>query len=708
MTTPWKRIGGLPVIKEEEVDRYRWTTDQIFDGLPKEYNVQDKVYMITGGNAGLGEEAARALAAKGATVIIAARRQSAVEEAMDRTKRQYPEAKLHYIGLDLADLGSVRQCARDFKATGLPLHGLICNAGLMLVPYGHTKQGYELHFGVNHLGHFLLIQLLIGAIKASGPHARVVLVSSVAHRFSPILFDDLNFGDGSKYDPWVAYAQSKTANILCASALNDMYTHKGVEVFSVDPGAVVNGIKALGGEKGALERGWMNEAGELHPGLKTVPQGAATQIYALVSPELAGHGGAYIKDCHVESPLHEQGQDSTVREMLGQPYWLQSTTAKVTLGLVTAEAVLVCILEGMVIHFHLSLVSECILNQQVTGVSVSDLIYHALFMASQAFQVYLCIDALRMRNTSQLYGFVLFGLLVVVYAGIQIQQHFILESIGCGSTQFWSPQLAMEWPGGPSQIIGYYEHFMRPFEYTIIAIIPLCFILLSFQIFRLHKSFAWDNYRSFSADVRIRDALIVLSIFLTLLKLDLFFVFAYAFQLIPSLDLGYANDYVEIILVFIFAAAGVTLGFWCVLKENKYGLGTFLALSVGAVAYLFYKLAVVASPPKEFAYDPYQFTRRFLIFTIVIAILLILLTIIAGYFVFRNMLKNIKVFSQANFQHRTGAEVAQNIDLGIDDDAHYDTELGMRAPGGGAYHVEHSQVPLTAAPAGTHEKWMIE
>jgi NAD(P)-dependent dehydrogenase (short-subunit alcohol dehydrogenase family) len=233
MSTKWKNIG-VPQSKEEEPERYRWTADKVLEQLP--YDVRGKVYMVTGGHSGIGFENTKAFAAKGATVIIASRRKTAVEEAMHRVKSQHPDAHMLYIPLDLSDMESVRECARQVKATGLPLHGLICNAAAQISPFGYTKQGYETQFGTNHVGNFLLIELLVSHLSNSGPNTRVAIVSSGAHRISPVRFDDLDFQGGKVYDNWASYGQSKSANILCARALNEAYASQGVEVVSLHPG----------------------------------------------------------------------------------------------------------------------------------------------------------------------------------------------------------------------------------------------------------------------------------------------------------------------------------------------------------------------------------------------------------------------------------------------------------------------------------------
>ncbi|KAI8071381.1 hypothetical protein BC940DRAFT_294323 [Gongronella butleri] len=316
------------------------------------------------------------------------------------------------------------------------------------------------------------------------------------------------------------------------------------------------------------------------------------------------------------------GSDSRLADIL------HNRDFALTLGLVSVECVLICILEGMVVMNHLGLVSNCNMATNVTGqgVSESDLIYHSLFIISQVFQVILCVDALVQRNTAQLLTLLTFGLLVVGYGGIQLQQHIILEEAGCGDAA-WAP-VDPRWfgPNGRQDALDYFGHHMRPIEYAIIALIPAFFLVLAFFGWRLRKQFAWDNYRNFSADLKIKTALVNSSLLITFLKLDYFFVFSFAAQLIPSQKLQYDASTTEAILVFILGALGLTISLVAVYKEYKYVLPVMFVLGCASVVYFIYRLARICVPHPP-GMDPYQFTRSFLIFTTVITIVLLLLTL---------------------------------------------------------------------------------
>lgn len=183
----------------------KWTAEEMGDQ-------SGKVAIVTGANSGIGFEAAKLLANKGAEVVLACRSRERGEAAVDRIRKQESNAKVSFMPLDLADLDQVRELAGAFSKSNDRLDLLVNNAGVMMCPAGKTKQGFETQLGINHLGHFALTGLLFDLL-ASTPKSRVVTISSQMHRPGQVEFDDLHF-DERAYDETAAYAQSKLANLL--------------------------------------------------------------------------------------------------------------------------------------------------------------------------------------------------------------------------------------------------------------------------------------------------------------------------------------------------------------------------------------------------------------------------------------------------------------------------------------------------------------
>jgi NAD(P)-dependent dehydrogenase (short-subunit alcohol dehydrogenase family) len=228
--------------------------------------------------------------------------------AMEEVLAAVPGADLDLRPLDLADLASVRRFADGFLEDHERLDVLIANAGIMACPYGTTVDGFELQLGTNHLGHFLLITRLLPALLATG-HARVVLLSSAGHRFGDVDLDDPGF-EHQDYDAWVAYGRAKTANVLCAVGLDQRYRDQGVRAFAVHPGGIQT---ELGRHLTADTLQVLMDrlaAAPTETVWKSVPQGAATSVYAATSPDLEGQGGVYLEDCHIA----EVTEDPDARE----------------------------------------------------------------------------------------------------------------------------------------------------------------------------------------------------------------------------------------------------------------------------------------------------------------------------------------------------------------------------------------------------------
>ncbi|MEV6874529.1 SDR family NAD(P)-dependent oxidoreductase [Amycolatopsis sp. NPDC051128] len=282
---------------------HRTTAAEVLHGT----DLTGRLALVTGGYSGLGAETTRALAAAGADVIVPARRPGEARAALLDTAE--------VAELDLGDLGSVRRFAERFLASGRGLDILIGNAGIMAYPETRVGPGWEAHFAVNHLGHHALVNLLWPALRPGG---RVVTVSSAGHQLSGIRWDDVHFERG--YDRWLAYAQAKTANALFAVHLDALGRDSGVRAFSVHPGAIFTPLLRHLTRAEMVERGWVDEDGHLaDPAFKTPEQGAATQVWAATSPQLAGLGGVYCEDCDVAEPTESSAMVDGVREHAVDP-----------------------------------------------------------------------------------------------------------------------------------------------------------------------------------------------------------------------------------------------------------------------------------------------------------------------------------------------------------------------------------------------------
>ncbi|KIY22797.1 MULTISPECIES: oxidoreductase [Mesobacillus] len=249
-------------------------------------NLSGKIAVITGANSGIGFEAAKYFSAKGAFVILAVRNESKGQIALESILRENPNAKVNIMKLDLADLKSVRNFAKSFMEKFEFLNLLVNNAGVMIPPYGKTKDGFELQFGSNHLGHFALTGLLLPLLKNT-PGSRVVTLSSIAHRGAKLDFDNL---DGSKgYKAMKFYGQSKLANLLFAKELDNRFKQHEIESISVacHPGLSNTNLFHFGkGETPAFIKGLMKFI------TQPAEKGSLPTIYAATEDSLKG--GEYI------------------------------------------------------------------------------------------------------------------------------------------------------------------------------------------------------------------------------------------------------------------------------------------------------------------------------------------------------------------------------------------------------------------------------
>jgi NAD(P)-dependent dehydrogenase (short-subunit alcohol dehydrogenase family) len=274
------------------------TTEDVLSGV----NLQGKRILVTGVSAGLGVETARSLAAHGARVVGAARDLAKSETATAQVRKDAAArgGSFELVALDLASLESVRACADRMLAKGERFDVVIANAGVMATPFGHTADGFETQFGTNHLGHFVLVNRIAPLMGAG---SRLINLSSSGHRFSNVDLDDPNF-ERTPYEPFVAYGRSKTANILFAVAFDRRHQDRGVRAAAVHPGGIQTELGRHmdpGHVKAMIDQ--MNkqlaEEGKGTFQWKTIPQGAATSVWAGVAASADEIGGRYCENCHV-------------------------------------------------------------------------------------------------------------------------------------------------------------------------------------------------------------------------------------------------------------------------------------------------------------------------------------------------------------------------------------------------------------------------
>ncbi|MCK8646990.1 SDR family NAD(P)-dependent oxidoreductase [Mycobacterium colombiense] len=278
----------------------RPTALQVVDGI----DLSGKTCVVTGASSGLGRESARAFAAAGARVILAARNREALSEAVQWIAAEIPGARTSTVQLDLTALSSVRAAASAIGELTTVVHILMNNAGVMFTPFGRTSDGFELQIGTNHFGHFELTRLLVPQLAAAGG-ARVVNLSSGGHVMGDVDFDDPNW-ERREYDKFVAYGAAKTANILHAVEADRRLSDFGIRCYAVHPGTVATSLARYMSRDdfSRLRKLAAENSPEPSDGFLdfVAPEhGAATQVWAAVSPDLAGRGGLYLQDCVVHA-----------------------------------------------------------------------------------------------------------------------------------------------------------------------------------------------------------------------------------------------------------------------------------------------------------------------------------------------------------------------------------------------------------------------
>jgi NAD(P)-dependent dehydrogenase (short-subunit alcohol dehydrogenase family) len=279
------------------------TTDEVLDGV----DLRGKSILVTGASAGLGVETARALASKGAAVVGAARDLAKAERATDGVRKAAANGgSLSLVAVDLASLASIRASTDALLASGRKFDVIIANAGVMACPKGATSDGFETQFGTNHLGHFVFVNRLVPLLK---PGSRIVNLSSAGHRFADVDLNDPNF-ERTEYQPFVAYGRSKTANILFAVGLDRRLKSRGIRATAVHPGGIQT---ELGRHLTPELIAQIMPAGPATFKFKTIPQGAATQVWSAVVASADAVGGRYCEDCHVADVTNDPASRQGVR-----------------------------------------------------------------------------------------------------------------------------------------------------------------------------------------------------------------------------------------------------------------------------------------------------------------------------------------------------------------------------------------------------------
>jgi NAD(P)-dependent dehydrogenase (short-subunit alcohol dehydrogenase family) len=271
-------------------------------------DLSGKVALVTGGYSGIGFETVRALTGAGAKVIVPSRD---VDRAVTTLEGVIGAEQIGF--MDLSDLPSVTRFGEAIAANHPTIDIAIFNAGVMACPLYRTQQGLEWQLGVNHVGHYVLLQTLLPALRAARG-ARLVTLSSIAHRMSAVRFDDMNYTD-REYDKWQAYGQAKSAQSLMAVELDRREAGNGIRSFSVHPGGIFTPLQRHLGNAEMAEFGWTDTDGRPSPVaeklFKTTTQGCATSLWAATHSLLDNIGGVYCEDCNVSDVVPDESNAFT-------------------------------------------------------------------------------------------------------------------------------------------------------------------------------------------------------------------------------------------------------------------------------------------------------------------------------------------------------------------------------------------------------------
>ncbi|WP_379545513.1 SDR family NAD(P)-dependent oxidoreductase [Qipengyuania sp. DSG2-2] len=288
------------------------TADEVLAGM----DLTGKTALITGGYSGLGQETARAMAARGAHVIVAGRDEAKADAAVAEIKEATGNEQVEAFVCDLGNQAQLREAGKEARERFDKIDLLINNAGVMACPYAETADGHEMQFGTNHLGHFTLTNELLPLVE-KGTNPRIVNLSSRGHHMGPVDLDDPNF-DNRDYEKWASYGQAKTANILHAVGLEKRLSDKGIHAYAVHPGGIQTNLGRHLSEEDAAALMQRVQESDSSFQWKTIPQGAATTCYAATAPELEGQGGVYLEDCQV-AELDDESANGGVRSYAVDP-----------------------------------------------------------------------------------------------------------------------------------------------------------------------------------------------------------------------------------------------------------------------------------------------------------------------------------------------------------------------------------------------------
>lgn len=266
----------------------RSTASDVIAGI----SLSGKTALVTGGYSGLGLATVKALERAGARVIVGARRPNAAAAELKGI------AGVTIVPLDLSDPVSIDGFAATISTKTGKIDILINNAAIMANALTRDARGYESQFATNHLGHFQMTARLWPLLKAAGAGARVVVLSSIGHRGGGVDFEDINF-ERRPYQKWLAYAQAKSANALFAVHLDTLGALHDIRAFAVHPGGIATPLQRHLTMEEQVAMGWYDADGNVHPGFKSIEQGAATSVWCATSPLLHDKGGLYCEDCDV-------------------------------------------------------------------------------------------------------------------------------------------------------------------------------------------------------------------------------------------------------------------------------------------------------------------------------------------------------------------------------------------------------------------------